>query len=668
MFRLLNSRLSLGARVTLLCIVFSAPILLLGGLHLHSQLSQLAFSNREAEGARYVGDIWRAMRSGKPLASSGGRFGEAAAYKAYAAAPEGAQRAAAGAALIGAVADGSNLTLDPQLASFYLMDVVTVRAPALVSAAAALDEAAVRGDRDAVLLARSRLLATAAELQRSMNKNPDPAARRALAGPGAALSRAVAEADREAAMVLSGFAFSVPSSALVQTEADKLFKASSGELQRLLTARVDQLRLQLALQLAVVGLATAAAAGLAIAVTGGLRRRFAELLGAIDLLNAGRTDIAVTCVADRNETGRIAGALLAFRDGLLERARLAEEAERTRRAAEDERAASEAERTEAARRQTVVVQRLAAALTRLSAGDLTVRIDEPFAAEYEALRGDFNAAVGALERTMEGIRGAAGAMETGVAEISHASGDLSRRTEQQAARLEETAAALDQITAVVRTTAEGADEARALVGKAAAEAVASGEVVDRAVAAMRQIEGSAGEIGQIIGVIDEIAFQTNLLALNAGVEAARAGEAGKGFAVVASEVRALAQRSAEAAREIKGLIGASRSHVAEGAGMVGKAGEALQRIAAQVTAMTQVVAEIAASSQEQASGLREVNAALQQMDQITQQNAAMVEESAAASGALAAEARSLAELIYRFRVGGGAAAPAAAPQRLSLAS
>jgi len=650
MFRFLNSRLSLGARLTLLCVVFAAPILLLGGLHLQSQLGQLAFSKKEVDGARYVRDVWRAMRSGKPLASSGGRFDDAAAYKAYAAAGEGAARAAAGAGLIGAVADGSNLTLDPELASFYLMDAVTVRAPALVSAAAALDDAATRGDRDAVLLARSRLLATAADLQRSMNKNPDPAARRALAGPGAALTRAVAEADREAAMVLAGFAFSVPSSALVQTEADKLFNASAGELQRLLTARVARLQLQLALQLAAAGLAVAAAAGLSAAVAGGLRRRFTELLGAIDLLNAGRTDVELSCVADRNETGRIAGALLAFRDGLLERTRLADDAERTRQSAEAQRAASEAERAETVRRQSEVVQSLAAALAKLSAGDLTARIAQPFAAEYEALRGDFNAAIQALERTIRAIRGAAGAMETGVAEISHASGDLSRRTEQQAASLEETAAALDQITTVVRTTAEGAEQARTLVGRASAEAAASGEVVERAIAAMRQIEGSAGEIGQIIGVIDEIAFQTNLLALNAGVEAARAGEAGKGFAVVASEVRALAQRSAEAAREIKGLIGASRSHVAEGADMVARAGEALQRIAAQVTAMTQVVAEIAASSQEQANGVREVNAAIQQMDQITQQNAAMVEESAAASGALASEARSLAELIYRFRI------------------
>jgi len=176
-------------------------------------------------------------------------------------------------------------------------------------------------------------------------------------------------------------------------------------------------------------------------------------------------------------------------------------------------------------------------------------------------------------------------------------------------------------------------------------------VVRDAVAAMSEIESSAQQISQIIGVIDEIAFQTNLLALNAGVEAARAGDAGKGFAVVASEVRALAQRSAEAAKEIKALISASTTQVEQGVSLVGQTGEALNRIVAQVADINTVVSEIAASAQEQATGLHQVNTAVNQMDQVTQQNAAMVEQSTAASHSLAQETEELARLIARFKVG-----------------
>src|SRR6202041_3236762 len=208
-------------------------------------------------------------------------------------------------------------------------------------------------------------------------------------------------------------------------------------------------------------------------------------------------------------------------------------------------------------------------------------------------------------------------------EISQASDNLSRRTEQQAASLEETAAALDEITATVRKTAEGAGQARDAVGSARADAERSSIVVRDAVSAMGQIERSAQQISQIIGVIDEIAFQTNLLALNAGVEAARAGDAGRGFAVVATEVRALAQRSADAAKEIKALISTSGQQVATGVKLVSETGQALGRIAVQVTQLNGLVAELAASAKEQSTGLGEGNSGGNQMDQGTQQNAAM---------------------------------------------
>jgi methyl-accepting chemotaxis protein len=235
--------------------------------------------------------------------------------------------------------------------------------------------------------------------------------------------------------------------------------------------------------------------------------------------------------------------------------------------------------------------------------------------------------------------------------MSHAADDLSRRTEQQAASLEETAAALDEITVTVKRTAEAAAHARSVATTAAGTAEQSGKVVRDAIEAMNGIEKSSGQISQIIGVIDEIAFQTNLLALNAGVEAARAGDAGRGFAVVASEVRALAQRSADAAKEIKSLIAASTNQVEQGVDLVRRTGQALDRITQQVAELTNIVADIAASAQEQASGLGQVNTALNQMDQVTQQNAAMVEESTAASHALAQETDEVSRLVTRFDLG-----------------
>ncbi|HVK82423.1 MAG TPA: methyl-accepting chemotaxis protein, partial [Verrucomicrobiae bacterium] len=210
---------------------------------------------------------------------------------------------------------------------------------------------------------------------------------------------------------------------------------------------------------------------------------------------------------------------------------------------------------------------------------------------------------------------------------------------------------LDEITGAVRRSAEGAAHASQAVAQANTDAKASAAVVREAVSAMDQISKSSQQIGQIIGVIDEIAFQTNLLALNAGVEAARAGEAGRGFAVVAAEVRALAQRSAEAAKEIKSLVLSSSDQVVSGVRLVGEAGLSLDRIMQQVVEINDIVGEIASGAREQSTGLVEVNVAVNQMDQMTQQNAAMVEETTAASHALSQEALGLDHLIRQFRTG-----------------
>ena len=291
------------------------------------------------------------------------------------------------------------------------------------------------------------------------------------------------------------------------------------------------------------------------------------------------------------------------------------------------------------------------ALARLAVGDLTASITEEASAEFATLKTDFNAAALKLREMVSAISAGADGISVGSDQIAHATDDLSRRTEQQAASLEETAAALDEITATVRKTAAGARQASEVVNAAKDDAEHSGQVVGQAVSAMSQIEKSSQQIAQIISVIDEIAFQTNLLALNAGVEAARAGEAGRGFAVVAQEVRALAQRSAEAAKEIKALISASSAQVGSGVDLVGQTGKALQRIVSKVAEIDALVSEIAASAQEQATGLAEVNSAVNQMDQVTQQNAAMVEQTTAASRSLKNETVELARLANGFRTG-----------------
>ncbi len=385
------------------------------------------------------------------------------------------------------------------------------------------------------------------------------------------------------------------------------------------------------------------------------------LQGAMARLAGGDLQTEVAGLERKDEIGGMAQAVQVFKNAGLEAVRLAAETTAERATAAAERVRSQAETEAAGAQQAIVVEALADGLESLAQGDLVFRLNMPFSTAYEKLRENFNNALGTLQSTMQSIGANTQAVRSGAEEITQASDDLSRRTEQQAASLEQTAAALDQITATVRKTAEGAQEARQVVATAKTDAARSGDVVKETVAAMSGIESSSKQIGNIIGVIDEIAFQTNLLALNAGVEAARAGDAGRGFAVVATEVRALAQRSADAAKEIKSLISASGVQVASGVTLVGETGKALGRTLEQVETLNRLVSEIAASAQEQATGLHQVNTAVNQMDQVTQQNAAMVEQATAASHSLAGEAAELAKLVAQFQT--GEAAPAHAERR-----
>ncbi|MBN9986968.1 methyl-accepting chemotaxis protein [Rhizobium laguerreae] len=380
-------------------------------------------------------------------------------------------------------------------------------------------------------------------------------------------------------------------------------------------------------------------------------------------LAGGDTAIACTGIGRTDEIGTMASAVEVFRQAAIANKQLEKDAEAARLQGETERVTARKQADEdAAERLRAATSGLAAGLKRLASGDLAFQIDEPFAPDFENLRHDFNMSIRQLDQTLGAIAAAIAAIDEGTREIASGAGDLSKRTEQQAASLEETAAALDQITANVSNSSKRTDEARTEATDANRNAAKSSEVVSHAEEAMRRIEASSQQISSIIGVIDEIAFQTNLLALNAGVEAARAGDAGKGFAVVAQEVRELAQRSAQAAKEIKGHIQKSSVEVESGVKLVLDTSQVLKAISEQIARINQHMDAIAVSAREQSTGLAEVNTAVNSMDQVTQQNAAMVEQSTAASGHLAEEAARLRELVSRFRLQ-ATASPSAAGRR-----
>lgn len=299
--------------------------------------------------------------------------------------------------------------------------------------------------------------------------------------------------------------------------------------------------------------------------------------------------------------------------------------------------------------QQETIQSLSEGLEHLADGDLSFRITQPMGAGFDNLRQSFNASAERLQNTIGQINNVTQAIDSGTQEIAASANDLSTRTERQAASLEETAAALEEVTANVNSSAQKTEEARKVARAAAVSAKESADVVTQAEGAMERIEQASQKISNIIGVIDQIAFQTNLLALNAGVEAARAGEAGKGFAVVAQEVRELAQRSAQAAKEISSLIHNSSVEVEEGVRLVRDNGASLKTIIAHIDAINQHMEAISSSAREQATGLSEINVAVNHMDQTTQQNAAVAEESTAAAATLAQEAAGLRALVAQFK-------------------
>jgi methyl-accepting chemotaxis protein len=414
------------------------------------------------------------------------------------------------------------------------------------------------------------------------------------------------------------------------------------------TSRADtKLQMQVAIPLIAV-----VVCGFAFWIGRLVSKPITSLTGAMGELARGDNDVEVQGVEREDEIGQMARAVLVFRDAALEKIRLEGQTAAQRQQAEDERRKNAQAQAKAAEEQAAVVRSLAEGLGRLTDGDLTFRLNDGFTEAYEQIRDDFNGTISQLQETIQAIATATHEVAGTAAEISSSTSGLSQRTEEQAAGLEETSASMEQISATVKKNADNARQASAFATGTREVADRGGQVVAQAVDAMARIEESSRKISDIIGVIDEIARQTNLLALNAAVEAARAGEAGRGFAVVASEVRSLAQRSSQAAKDIKDLITNSSGQVQEGVALVNRAGASLTEIVDSIKRVVQVVSEIASASAEQSTGIDQVNIALTHMDEVTQQNSALVEENAAAAKALEQQSQGMHERVSFFRVDG----------------
>ncbi|TFE98661.1 hypothetical protein B5M44_09305 [Shinella sumterensis] len=391
-----------------------------------------------------------------------------------------------------------------------------------------------------------------------------------------------------------------------------------------------------------------------------LTRPIHQLVKAMTALAAGNTQIDLPKEGRADEIGDMVRSVAVFRTAALEKDALERSTAEARAASAREQAAQEAAKAAQQREVQEAVATLGAALERLSVGDLSTVIDRTFADGLDELRADFNTSVRRLAETIAAVSSSARSIDGKVVHVDAAARDIAERTESQVAALERTSGAVGQMMEAIRNSTERADEASRMATDAKRSTDLSSGVVTDAVAAMERIEGASREISSIINVIDEIAFQTNLLALNAGVEAARAGEAGKGFAVVAQEVRELAQRSANAAKDIKALITKSGTEVAKGVDLVQQAGSALSGIAEQVTRISDHIHSIAAAANQQSSSLGDISRSMNEMEQVTAQNRQAVSETAAGMSGLAGDTRALAAIVERFNLPADAARTRAA--------
>lgn len=652
MVRFINSRLSIPARLWLMVIVSTVPDIILTGLYVQQSSLDISFAQKEVDGSNYLTALWTpfvTIAEGKSIteptatqASYDEEFNAKDAAKAYDEAKTVADKLDAGKALIGAVADGSNLTLDPDLDSFYAMDAVTVRLPGIVTAAVALGEAAAEPITDRARLvhiafAVNRLEISAGDanssLNSSMKNNAAGLTTRALSSLTADLqASAKALAQRGHALLDGGKTDDLGmAQAKLLKQVDVTWGAANVELDRLLKVRMGGFYSRLIRSLLLAAVTLCMDWYLSRTISRGLSRRVSRLVDVMDGLIAEDVSKEIPYLTDTNETGRIAKTLAAFKESVIERKKLTSE-------------------KALAGEQSLVVDAVAKGLELLSKGDLTTTLSQDFPPEYDKIRVDLNGTIETLRHSMLTIAGSTHAIRSGTSNIVVSTTDLARRTDQQASALETSASALNEVTAIIQRSVEKSRDVHETVAGVMAKAQGSEGVVREAIAAMGAIEDSSRQIGDIIGVMDQIASQTNLLALNAGIEAARAGHSGRGFAVVAAEVRELAERSTKAAREVRGLISASKKQVSLGATLVTQAGQALESIVGQIIEANVVMTEIATDSTAQAEKLQQINAAIGQMDKATQQNAEMVEDTTAAAHSLRVETEQLATLVGNFKV------------------
>lgn len=656
----INRNLSIGARIALISLLFAASALLPSALLVDQAQRQITFSRQEIGGTDYLRGVWQAVSNGGTIDAdkAQARFEAGASANAFNASQAREDRLANGLALITAVADGSNLTLDPELDSFYAMDAATVRLPALLPATTALSAALQQPNailRGVALEQLNRATDGAiSSLGAAIANNASGATRKALAKSIDKLEQARA-AFNQAALDTATEDERQAAAGQFITTIEAVWAADIEELDRLLGARITRMEQDLARELILVGLLLLMAGSLAALVGSGLKQRFRRLNGAMEALREGNTNVDVPHLSDHHETGAIAKTVLALKEMMWDQARLRAEQTTLQQRLDEETTATEQrkliaqqEREARAAQQASVVAQLAAGLSRLSKGDLTVRLREPLAQDYEGLRRDFNHAVEQLRDVMIGFTETIQGMHAGVTELSNLSGDLSRRALIQAESLEAASHSVEDITMGVRKTADRARSADDAMVTTRSGALENTTLVREAIQAMNEIEISAQRMEQVIALIDAIALQTNLLALNAGVESARAGDAGRGFAVVAAEVRSLAQRSSAAANEIKVLIAQSARQVDQGARLVDRTGEALQQVAASVSEVSSEFAEISTATQEQSRALSRISTEMQSIDTMTQQTAAISAKSTKASQSLAAQAEHLSELAGRF--------------------